>query len=71
MQTTTSPVGTGAPRGSGIGTTAPCDRVTPAELSAAFDVTFLDGRQIADGQCAFDSEGSPQVLIAVYSSSGG
>ncbi len=68
---TTSPVGAEPPRGLGIGTTGPCDRVTPAELSAAFDVTFSDGREIADGQCAFDSDGSPQVLIAVYSSSTG
>ena len=69
--TTSTPIGAEGLGNVGVGTTGACDRVTPSELSAAFDVTFLDGREIADGQCAFDSDGSPQVLIAVYSASAG
>ena len=67
-ETTALPTDDEKPRGAGIGigTTPACDRVTPAELSAAFNATFADGREIADRQCAFESDGSPQLLIAVY-----
>jgi hypothetical protein len=54
------------PSGSGLGSTGACDRVTPAELSDAFGVTFEGGAEIADGQCLFNSDGPPQFLLAIY-----
>lgn len=67
--TTTPSGGSAAPAGAGLGQTEACDRLTPAELSAAFGVTFEDGTEITGGQCLFDSDGSPRLLLAIYTGS--
>lgn len=43
-----------------------CERVTPEELSSAFNVTFSAGEEPADNVCVFSSDASYQVRVQVY-----
>lgn len=43
-----------------------CERLTPDELSAAFDAAFAAGNEVADNQCVFTSDASHQFRVQIY-----